>query len=280
MEKNEEITSLANEIMKDIENDRIPLQNVLLKASRLSLILNIPDKVKLFKDWSKYAEWNYHIIKSFKANIEAAKDPNVSIASSNPSQYVYNYGNNVERTTIRKQHSDSVSYQSGYKTEVYNFALGVYTKWKFGNIAENIFEKKRKKTEPVLRKIFPDINQRLTSIEQNILSINSEDWKNAVASCRTLLMDIADVLNPTTTKDQKGKYINRLKDFVSPNVKSGTKSKLIKNYLEEIKKRIEYTSDLTQGGCHKERPTVNEAEDVVLYVYLVISELMEIYNNK
>jgi hypothetical protein len=131
-----------------------------------------------------------------------------------------------------------------------------------------------------LREIFPDINQRLNSIEQNINSDNPEDWKNSVVSCRTLLVDIADILNPPKDLKEKNQYINRLKDFISPRVSSKTKKKLQATYWDELKSRIEFTSDLTQGGAHKERPQKNHAEDVILFTYLAIADLMDVYSEK
>lgn len=281
MKRNEQITNLAEEIMLDITNSRLALNNILLKASHLSLLLDMPANVKTFKEWARYTEQNQFTADTFRANIESAKDRDISISSANPDQYVWNpAGNFMEREQIRDTANTIVSFIAQYRTETYNFALGVYAKWQFGNIAESIFEKKRRKSEPVLRAIFPDMNQRLNSIEQNINSDNAEDWKNAVASCRTLIVDIADILNPPQTAEDKGKYINRLKDFISPLVKSDTKKKLLNTYLEELKKRIEYTSDMTQGGSHTDRPSLEEAEDVVLYTYLLIADLMAIHKSR
>lgn len=278
MKRNEEITLLAEEIMLDITNNRLPLHNVLLKSSRLSLLLDIPANVKLFQDWAKYAEQNQFALDAYTANLASAADPNVSISSANPSQYVMNsYGNTIERSGIRNDAKVRSQTLSGFRTQTYNFALGIHSKWQFGNIAETIFEKKRSRTEAVLERVFPDVNQRLNSIEQNLRSTNPEDWKNAVGSCRTLLMDLADTLNPPTNAEDKNKYIDRLKDFVSPKLTSKTKKKLIKTYFDELKERIEYTVNATQGGAHKDRPMRNEAEDVVLYTYLLVAEVMELY---
>lgn len=90
-------------------------------------------------------------------------------------------------------------------------------------------------------------------------------------------MDIADILNPAEKPEDKGKYNQRLKDFVAPTIDSTTKRKLIKSYFDELKKRIEYTSNLTQGSAHQDRPILEEAENVVLYTYLLIADLMEIF---
>lgn len=280
MKRNEEILNLAEEIMLDITNSRIPLHSVLLKGSRLSLLLDMPKNVTLFKEWAKFAEQNSFVIETYKSTIEAAKDHDVSIASANPEQYVFNpIGNNIERAGIRNEAKQVVGYLANYRTETYNFALDIYTKWRFGSVAENIFEKKRNRTEPVLREIFPDANQRLNAIEQNIISDNPENWKNAVSSCRTLFMDIADILNPAVTTDQKEKYINRLKDYISPKLQSDTKRDFLTSLLEEIKKRLELTIQATQGGAHKDRLTLIDAENIVLYTYLIVADLMEIYTS-
>ncbi|MBF0464707.1 MAG: hypothetical protein HQK94_06475 [Nitrospirae bacterium] len=265
--------------MLDITNSRLPLHNILLKSSRLSLLLDIPENVKLFKQWAEYAELNQFIVETYKTSIEAAKDRDISIASSNPYQIVSpGFGNSAERKRLKEEAQQVTQYLAKYRTDTYNFALDIYTKWQFGNIAQSIFEKKRNNVEPILREIFSDIKQRLNSIEQNIASENPEDWKNSVASCRTLLMDIADILNPPQGADDRNRFINRLKDFVAPRVESETKKKFLKNYYDELKKRIEYTMEMTQGGAHKQRPKQQEAEDVVLYTYLIIADLIAIYN--
>lgn len=281
MKKNEEILQLSEEILIDITNERLPLHNILLKASRLSLLLDISTNVDLFKGWAKFAEQNYFVIGSFQSNMEAAKDPNISLASASPSPFANTIHHNAfERREIRNNTNQVVGFLAQYRAETYNFVMGIYTKWKFGSVAESIFEKKRTRAEPILREIFPDINQRLNSIEQNINSDNSEDWKSSVVSCRTLLIEISDILNPAKNSKEEGQYINRLKDFISPIVSSKTKKKLIKSYLEELKNRIEFTSDLTQGGAHKERPAKHEAEDVILHTYLAIADLMDIYSER
>ncbi len=68
MKKNEEITDLSQEIMLDITNDRLPLHNILLKGSRLSLLLDIPANVTLFTEWAKWAEQNSFTIGSFESS--------------------------------------------------------------------------------------------------------------------------------------------------------------------------------------------------------------------
>lgn len=280
MKRNEKILSLAEEIMIDITDSRLPLHNIILKASRLSLLANQPKNIETLKQWAKWAESNAHVLSSMTINLEAARDPNLSLSSANPNELLSGVSgrtNYVERAVIRKKADECASLQANYRAEIYNFALNVHSKWSFGSMAESIFEQKRTRVEPFLLKILPDGQQRLNSIDQNILSLNPEDWKSAVGSCRSLFMDIADVLNPPQKPEDKLRYINRIKDFISPRIKGTTKLKLTQKVLEEVKDRIDLTIDLTQGGSHKERTTLEKARDVVLYTYLALAEIVEVY---
>lgn len=276
MKKSEEITELAYEILIDLSEDKIPLHCILLKASRLAMITNDPANMSIFQRMSNQAETSAFLIETFQSSIDAARDPNTSLASANPNQYLYSSGgnNSGERTLLRKNTMQSISQIAEYRSSTYSFSLNIYQKYRLGNTAETIFERKRGRTDPILVEIFPDINERLNSIDLNIKSKNKEDWKNAVTSCRTLLMDIADILNPPETK---GNYINQLKDFVSKKEESETRQKLLGSYINELKERIKYTVDLTQGPSHQTRPTLRYAEDVVLMTYLLISDLLDIY---
>lgn len=278
MSKNDEILLLAEEILVDITNQRLPLHNILLKTSRLSLLLDIPGNVTLFQNWAKYAEQNQFVVDTYQIDMSAAGDRDISVSSQNPNQYVFSpIGNAFERTQLRNNARKITEFMSNYRTQAYDFALNTYQKWKFGGIAQSIFDRKRGRTEPTLQKIFPDINQRLNSIEQNLNSDNSEDWKNAVASCRTLIMDIADILNPPVEGEEKQKYLNRLKEFIKKGSSSKTKGDVQTAILEELCKRIELTSNLTQGSAHQKRPIKEAAEDIVLYTYLLVSDLLSYY---
>lgn len=277
MKRSEEITTLAKEILIDISDHRTPLHVSLLKASRLSLLLDMPANVTLFQNWAQDAETTEFIVGSFQSRIEAAKDPDISYAGEN--RFYSPHGNSIERGAITSGVQSSVKTLAAYKTKTYNFVMGIYTRWQFGNIAESVFEKKRNRIEPVLPEIVVDIQSRLNSVEQNLRSENPEDWKNAVSSCRALLMDLSNKLMPPKSDEEKGKYITRLQTYLFP-MPSKTKKAVVKTLLDEMKHRIEHTMDLTQGGAHHDRPEKEKAEDVVLYTYLILGEIAEIYNSR
>ena len=78
MNKNEEITKISGEILLDITENRMPLNIILLKCSRLALLLDLPQSVEYYKNSAEYSESNSFTIETFRNNIEAAKDSDVS----------------------------------------------------------------------------------------------------------------------------------------------------------------------------------------------------------
>lgn len=282
MKSSEEIIALSNEILVDLSENRIPLHCVLLKAARLAMLTGFSSNITTFQTMSKLCETKSFLVDTFQSSVDAAKDPNISYSSANPNQVFYgnSSSNMYERSTLRKTATESKSYIANCRASANLFAMNIYQKYRLGSIAENIFEKKRERTDPLLVKMLPNTNEILNSIEMNIKSRNQEDWKNAVTSCRTLLMDFADIINPAQNDEEKGKYINRLKDFISSQEESKTRTKLLGAYIGELKKRIEYTANLTQGSAHQVRPTLAQAEDIVLMTYLVIADILEIYKTE
>ncbi len=281
MNRNQEIAKLAYQIITDLDWWSLPVHISVLKCVRLCKLMWRAKDANVFSDRAKkaeFAEWKIHWV---LALIQSAKDPDVSLSSSNPNQYVVNTSSNKqERLGLDMQlwmHRSSIS---NFRTETYKRVAWVYEKYQFWNLAESVFDRKRKRTEPFLHLILPDAELRLNSIEVNLTSDNPEDRKNAVVSCRTLINDIANIVNPPSGKADVDKYINRLKSFVSPKKwawESKTKSSLSDSILEDLKNKIEYCTKLTQWSAHIDRRSKEYADDVLLNTYLVISEVVELY---
>lgn len=144
MKRTEEITKLAKEILLDLSEQRSPLHVSILKASRLSHLLDMPSNVQLFQGWSEDAQTMEFFVGSFQSRIDAAKDPNISYGG--PNLYYTPHRNNVERSQITSTAEAKVRALAMYKAKTYNFAMGIYIRWQFGNIAESVFEKKRKRS--------------------------------------------------------------------------------------------------------------------------------------
>ncbi len=100
---------------------------------------------------------------------------------------------------------------------------------------------------------------------------------NAITSCRRLFADLADKLKPATTPEDNNKYKNRLYAIIQEATKSKTKGVMLKNLVDELKKRIDLTCNMTQGAAHTEKTTLQYAQDTVLYTYLIVAEVAEAY---
>lgn len=70
MRRSEEITNLAYEIIVDISEQKTPLHISMLKASRLSLLLDMPNNVNIFQKQSEDAESIEFNISSFQSRME------------------------------------------------------------------------------------------------------------------------------------------------------------------------------------------------------------------
>ena len=58
--------------------------------------------------------------------------------------------NKTERAQLRIGLNNTLDMLSNLRAETYNFALNIYSKWRFGNIAQDVFDMKRRRIEKTL----------------------------------------------------------------------------------------------------------------------------------
>ncbi len=198
-EKDKEILSLAEKILKNIELNEIPLQNISLKCSRLGRLTNNQSVIDLFKyELSGYPqdEKGFVLAEAFslarfvnrvfsqkdkngvsrkyifpetvaeleieteaaKEQMKVASDRDISIASSNPDQYLISpMGNALERARLRQIITEKSKKLNQLKSGYYNYVMGVYYEFKFGDIVEEIFEKRRQSVNQYLSETLPEV---------------------------------------------------------------------------------------------------------------------------
>jgi hypothetical protein len=133
-----------------------------------------------------------------KASLAAARDPNVSISSANPSQHVFSpSGNWNERNLIRTGLQSNVKKLAERRAFLYRYVSSKYYDLKFSGIADDIFSRLRERIDSAIGVSVPGSVKRLTSVYDALSSDNSEDWSNAVHSCRRILQELADALSST-----------------------------------------------------------------------------------
>lgn len=229
-------------------------------------------------------------LEAAREQMKVAFDRDVSVSSANPNQHVFSpIGNSIERAGLRQLITDSSKKLDQLKSGYYNYVLGVYYELKFKNITENIFQKRKIIVDKALSDYLPKTFEKFVSVYQNLKSEKGEDWANAVHSCRRVIKDIADFLYPADGKkiEVKGgakitlnddNYIARLKQFIKENNKSETSSKIVGSHLDFIGDRIDAIYKSTTKGTHA-KVDQDEAERYVMYAYMLIGDLMDLYNS-
>jgi len=220
-----------------------------------------------------------------KEQMKVSSDRDVSVASSNPGQYVMApIGNSFERFGLRQTITEKSKKLNKLKSGYYNYALGVYYELKFGDIVEEIFEKRRKSVNKYLSEKLPETLKKLVSVYENLRSKSEEDWANAVHSCRRVIKDVADLFYPADNSEidigsgkkirlSEEKYIMRLKQYIKN--KSGSKrfNEIVGSHLDYIGDRIDAIHNASTKGSHADIKR-EEAERYMIYAYLLISDLI------
>ncbi|AKS41256.1 AbiTii domain-containing protein [Wenzhouxiangella marina] len=228
-------------------------------------------------------------VKSADSALAAARDPDVSVSSANPSQMVWNpVGNKFERDTIRTNAARAQRRLSSRRSFIYSYALKRHHELKFSGIADDIFSRVRESVDNAIGERVPGAAQKLSAVYENLQSENPEDWANAVHSCRRILQDLADSLYPPRDDVEKeigGKkrliklgpdnYINRLIAFLEENSESERFEEIVGSHLGFVGDRLDSVFQAAQKGSHA-AVSKEEADRYVVYTYLVVGDMLSL----
>lgn len=221
--------------------------------------------------------------------MKAAFDPNISITSANPNQYVNTHStNNSERGRITNDVKTATGKIIKVKGKIYNYILKIYYSINYGETVEDIFKKSKLYVDNALKEICPEAISKFNSVYENLRKESDEDWSNAVHSCRRILQEVADNLYPAQAepiilgkkeiKLGKENYKNRLIQYIEKHKGSSSYKKIVGNTLEDIGNKLDSIYDATSKGTH-DIVTQEEAERYVIYTYLLISDILFLKND-
>lgn len=324
MSKQEEKLNLAESIIDDLELNRISLQDILLKSLRLCRLIkdtfgeeffkyetcgyprskdgkltdsawNIINKVERYyytteKDGQKkYAEPRLigELIDEnqiLKIRLGVAADPTSYAGNMTP--YMIEVAKNArERAQITNQFRHNTNFINSIKGFTYNYILNIYNQLKYGDITENIYEGIRNEVDNKLAQICPENVKKFISVYDNLSSDNSEDWANAVHTCRRIIKELADNLYPAQKEDvnHKGKkikigdgqYVNRLMLYIESRESSDTYKHIVGNSLDYIGNSIDSITEGLNKGTH-DKYTKIDAERIVIYTYMLIGDILRL----
>lgn len=326
----EQALVLAGDILRNIELSEAAISVCLLKASRLARLLNDRDHQLAFEyEASGYPSTPQGIspevwriaklsgrvyqeidknqntverastiavevleqrIAAAKDAILAARDPNVSVSSANPHQFVgVPVRNTLERSDLRKSLSKDAELLASRRGFLHRYVAQRYDELRFSGIADDIFSRIRSAVDQRIGETVPRAVQKFSAVYGNLQSDNPEDWANAVHSCRRILQDLADALFPAREDVEKeigdskriiklgpDNYINRLVAYVEQNSGSGRYEAVVGSSLNYIGDRLDAVFSAAQKGSHAEISSREEADRYVVYTYMLVADILSL----
>lgn len=291
----EEALVLSEQILTHLELADIPLAQAYLKTARLARLLNQAENVQWATQQAEYYTETEGRIEAGRLRLQAAQDRDVSVTSANPQQYVFTpAGNFMERNQVEQHLVYHTKLIGTGRKNLYDYVLAMNYELRFSNVPRRIFEGTRLRVDAALAQMVPDAVKKFVSVFDNLKSKNSEDWSNAVHSCRRILSAVADELYPpnpngaTEVVTKGGKkvkvgpdhYINRLALYVEKNATSARYQDIVGSQLAYMGDRLEHIYSASTKGSHTEIASPAEAERYIIYTYLLIGDLLTLQTSK
>lgn len=301
MEINNEIISLAKNILDDAELSRISAEALVLKATRLARLVKHENMIAWlalermgYSDkepdigWMKYTGrplnettrvgyWGS--IATQEASIEADESEMEVVKNFKPSgewsaMQLYN-----QQQQIRKL-ANSISTYKRIRSRVIaiiqDFASNVYHEKIFSRKAEDIFTQYSEQIDSVLADSVGEVLVMLPSVFERLNSDDQEAVNQALLSCRRILDAFINKLYPPNEQNitlegeeliiNAEKTKNRYRVYIYQRTKSkSVRKKIIENILKLY--------DRTSTAVHKD-VTREEAKALVLWLYVTLGEIL------
>lgn len=311
--------ALAEDLLADIELSRIPPMDVARKASRLARLLDDEGAASWLRrevGGFEQADSNTLTAEAFEAarrpnrvsrsadgsekantlslgqlqttrgatltQIQSATDPDVSISSANPNQWVAAPagGNRRERALARNYAGNLQAVLDKVIGAIHAYVESRYRELRFGASVEGAFEVVRSEVDARIAELVPNALPKLSAAFENATSDNPEDWASAAATCRRLLKAAADALRPPgdpvngrqMTDDA---YINRLVNWIVNQAESNTAAEMISADLEFLGRRLDAVAGAGHKGAHAEVDRVDAAR-FVAGTYLALGDVLQL----
>lgn len=304
--RKKEALDLADELLADIELQRITPVAIVRKASLLARLMDDTDALAwLAFEVGGYTEkgngippteWKaaersgrtYHgkkdgkqvnlatvaSLSSLNSTVEVSK---IRLQKSTSSENVY------ERTHIQDQATRSQTVIDKVIGAVYLYVSQVYQELRFGSAVESAFENVRNKVDTSIASLVPDALPMLATALENVQTNDPQQWKNAAKACRDLIKATADALRPAGPdkkgiKMGEGNYVNRLADWIDANLQSQTKADLAKADLAYLGNRLDASSNTGNKGAHAD-VSKKDASRFIVGTYILLGDILSLSDN-
>lgn len=168
---------------------------------------------------------------------------------------------------------------------VYDFATSTYVQLKYSNVIRNIWDDYHTQVDKALSQI--GLTEHLSAIENNLLSTNSEQWRESALESRNILNDLANYLwrDPRDRYEHlqgktddgkldvtKGKYSNRLSAYLHQKAIFGTQGRFLRDEAERLSISINSLISFASEG-HEPLSRQN-ARSIAIATYILIAEIV------
>lgn len=303
--RSEHELELAKELLDDIELTRIPVDTLILKASRLARLCGSEE----FKKWIYYEMRGYFsdvdlslrymaltgrwinreklegywspiaqiesLIVAKKIELESMTTPNVS-GTDYANLVMNNYLNN--KSSI----SSLISKLTGIKSRVmgilHEFTSGIYYEKELDHLAESIFENYKKDVDTLISNFCGDVLQQIPSVVNRLAEGDEESVSQALTTVRRIIDNFADAIFPPVDETYEiggnqlslgaSRHLNRLNVFVHQRIESKSRKDKIRQNLSNIYARV-------STGVHADVSS-EEAQSLFLNCYLLLGEILHI----
>jgi hypothetical protein len=301
-----EALSLAEDLLDDIELGRLDPVDIARRTSRLARLLDDHDAMR----WLSYEVSGYPTplteeatAAAIRSNRRQANDTfstgtlaelsasahaiELSLQAAPPpsSSVVGEREHRSERSGLRKGLWTVRGLIQQVTGSFHAYVAERYQELRFGSAVESAFEVVREEVDGAIAELVPAALPMLASAFENATSQNSEDWAAAAATCRRLLKEVGDALEPPgpevegpdgkTIKMGEPNYINRLVAWIGKQSQSGTAAKLAQAELEYLGRRLDAADSAGQKGAHA-HVTRADASRFITATYLIVGDVLRL----
>ncbi|MBI1816664.1 MAG: hypothetical protein HYR72_16930 [Deltaproteobacteria bacterium] len=284
------VRDLARELIKDIEDSRLPPESIVLKASRLAQMSNAPENTK---HWLTCEQRGYNlqeaVSREYLTHTRRWIDPINNKARWGPlgacdaeiSAHERRLAGVAPHNVAEaREHIGAISHLRTIRTTVlaliHSFAAGLYYESVFSGMAESIFEQRKEEVDALLAARCADALEKVASICDRLAEGNREAVSQALITCRRMIDDFADSVYPASDKtvEVEGNEVkldakhalNRLNQYVREKTSSHSRRTRIRQTLTNLYDRV-------CAGVHDE-VTAEEARCLFLDTYLTLGEIL------
>lgn len=290
---------LAEDLLTDIELERISSVSVIRRALRLARLLDDAEAI----EWLSFELTGYELVEedgnlpsnAFHAALRSGRATNKSGSSGVIPVSVGELQASIDAEKMRMSvTTDSpgvtaqISRTISQQTSILNRILGSIYKYvseksyelRFGSAIESTFDRIRDSVDRQINDLVPDAVSKLAAAFELVASDNPEHWADAASYCRKLIKAVADTLQPPGSDiggraSGEGNYVNRLAYWIQKNESSSTAADVLTSDLEYFGRRLDAFTDAGNKGAHS---TVSryDADRFILGTYILIADILRL----